>query len=809
MKKLWLFGALALAAGCGPSGKLAGKVLVANGDSSLASVVAVGPATRVAPVTADGTYTFDALPDGVYSLEAYAPSTLETRLSVRAEIKNGTGTVEDIAFVGAGRITGRATAPAGVSGAEVFVSGTTVRVQVADDGAFTIEKVAAGPQTLVAARDGYQPVYAKVNVPYNGTLENQTLALSEVAHGSGRITGHAYFFNKANHAAITVTVEGTQISAQTQADGSYTLTGVPLGWVNLVASATGYEPAKAWNVLSAQGGEARVEDLRLFYATNRFLGTVGGYSLSPDQKTLLFVGQPEFDDNYFLYQLNLATQEAPKLLMRVGATGAGISSVIWQKDSKKAAVTLSYTSDILYALDVTSSAFKAITTRYYPGTLAITANKVFFLEGSTYASPNPLLSVFDFGASTTTVIERVERAATYVNCTWWPGANVYFAASTDGRVAYHTPVTPGPQKLKLWASGTASELSAGVSCIGFHGDGTTLLALNLSGTNFDLVTYGAGTTTTALHFFPKSQVAFPGEYGFTGDDLHVWVFRNDGTNYLLEAYPVVGSAKTTLYSGPIANPVTYELQPGGNQFAIRDSTAAINVKAANNATAIRTYTSAAATPAFGYSPKGKRFFTNSTVEDLTITASVDHLGAALGKRATAGTQPEYAYAEFAPQETAVVWQADPPTVLRVTKFGGLSTDLAAKLPARFVTYFSPNDKYLLMDENDSDRVFNVDTGNPLVLGRNLTPLSVRRYNTGGGLGTYDTFWLADSAKLLFREGLGGSRILTANPETGELKHIADYETAGITFIQLADSPQLLVIDTSSTGQPPGIYQLNP
>ncbi|MHB8874997.1 MAG: hypothetical protein ACYC8T_15035, partial [Myxococcaceae bacterium] len=157
---------------------------------------------------------------------------------------------------------------------------------------------------------------------------------------------------------------------------------------------------------------------------------------------------------------------------------------------------------------------------------------------------------------------------------------------------------------------------------------------------------------------------------------------------------------------------------------------------------------------------------------------------------------------YSPHELAGVWQADP-TVLQLTKFAGLTTELATRLPNRRVAYYSPDDKYLLVEENDSDRVLNVGTGNPLVLNRNPLALNV----IDAGMYT-QTLWLGDGSRLLFREGNTGTRLLTVHPESGVTQHLADYES-GMTFVQLPGSPQLVVIDSSTTGQPPGIYQLNP
>jgi hypothetical protein len=177
----------------------------------------------------------------------------------------------------------------------------------------------------------------------------------------------------------------------------------------------------------------------------------------------------------------------------------------------------------------------------------------------------------------------------------------------------------------------------------------------------------------------------------------------------------------------------------------------------------------------------------------------------LGKRsADAGW---YGAPLFSPQETAVVWQADP-SVLRLTRLPGGSIDLATQLPSEPVVRFSPDDRFVLLHEADSDRVLPLGSGAALTLGRHLQPLSVIDW-AGRPV---ESVWLGDGSRLLFREGTpssSGTRVLTVDPNSGVVKHVADGDS-GSQWVQLADNPELLIIDRSaSLGQPQGLYQLTP
>ncbi|MFZ5468909.1 MAG: carboxypeptidase regulatory-like domain-containing protein [Myxococcota bacterium] len=776
MKKLSWWALLALA-GCGPSGKLTGRVTVIGGDASLAVVTLSGVVTRATPVASDGSYTFEGLPDGVYLVEAAAPSTAEGRGFARGEVLLGKGEVPEMSLTGVGKVSGRVLSPTGAAGAEVFVSGREARQRVGEEGAFLLERVPAGTQTLVAARDGYEPSYAQVNVPYGATVENQILTLSEVAHGAGKISGKAFFFNKTDHSGITVTAEGTQLSAQTDASGSYTLTGAPLGYVTLVFSAEGYQPEKQENVFSAAGGQLRPNDVRLYLGARRFEGYVDSWVLTPDHKALLFTAIGNYDGDYFLYLLRLDDASTPRQLMRVGPSYSSFSVSI-QSDYAKLAFRLTNNAEELYAVDLVGGALHLLTTKMSTVVAPVlVADKVFFLDRTPVAA-NPMLMVFDFVTGQTQTVERVEPPALSCPAELPRLGNSYFQASSDGRVAYHTPSNPGPSSLRLYANGASTTLGAAVSCIGFHGDGMTLLSYN----GAELQTWATGSGVRLLQ-----QPA--GVIRFTGDDRHALAVYGTGSAVNLDAVPVTGGPVVTVHSQAMS--FLHVLQPGGNQIALRDDTGTVQVKTATSAAPVKAYVGPTST--FGFSPKGRRFWHLNANNDLTLASTTDHNGSLVGRVAVG-----YGAPNFSPQESAALWRVDGTLNWRISQLGGATTNLSTTMTS---WQFSANDKYLFADEPDDDVLVNVNTSATTKLGRNAYPL----YSYAGSTNTY---FVGDGSRAVVRESASsGVPLLGVDPDSGAARHVDDYD--GDQYLVLSESRKVLVIDRSVRAQPQGIYELTP
>lgn len=154
-----------------------------------------------------------------------------------------------------------------IFGATVSVFGQNISATTGADGSYTLNNVPAGLQTLNASADGFATSQAQVTVVTNQTV-TQDFALLPL---TGAVRG--FVLNASNNqpiAGATVSVKGANISATTGADGSYTLTNVPVGPQTLTAAATNFDPSQA--TINVIGGQTISQD---FFLTPR-VGVVTG-----------------------------------------------------------------------------------------------------------------------------------------------------------------------------------------------------------------------------------------------------------------------------------------------------------------------------------------------------------------------------------------------------------------------------------------------------------------------------------------------------------------------------------------------------
>jgi hypothetical protein len=122
----------------------------------------------------------------------------------------------------------------GLSGATVTAAGLTT--STAADGSYALNDLPAGQTTIQASLTGFQSGSTTVTVVAAATTAAPAITL---ASGSGSITGNVKSTSGAAIAGASVGFGGG--TATTDANGNYTLTGVPVGTVQLVASASGFQ----------------------------------------------------------------------------------------------------------------------------------------------------------------------------------------------------------------------------------------------------------------------------------------------------------------------------------------------------------------------------------------------------------------------------------------------------------------------------------------------------------------------------------------------------------------------------------------
>ena len=154
-----------------------------------------------------------------------------------------------------------------ITGATVTVAGITAIT--GDDGAYTLNEVPAGQQTISASADGFAPAQLTVNIT-SGQVLTQNITLSPLR---GMVLG--LVINASNNqpiAGATVALKGTSISAISGGDGSYVLSNVPTGSQTVIASASNFDAAQ--ETISVVAEMTATQDFFLRPAVGTITGTV-------------------------------------------------------------------------------------------------------------------------------------------------------------------------------------------------------------------------------------------------------------------------------------------------------------------------------------------------------------------------------------------------------------------------------------------------------------------------------------------------------------------------------------------------------
>jgi hypothetical protein len=184
--------------------------------------------------------------DGAYSLSAPAgTATITASLSgyqsasTTVTVTAGSSTTAptlQIAPNSPGNVTGQVvnSSNTGLSGATVTAAGLST--VTAADGSYALNNLPAGSTNITASLTGFQNGSASVTVAAGATTPAPTITL---VSGSGTITGTVKSSSGAAISGASVGFGGG--STTTDTSGAYTLTGVPTGTVQLVASASGFQ----------------------------------------------------------------------------------------------------------------------------------------------------------------------------------------------------------------------------------------------------------------------------------------------------------------------------------------------------------------------------------------------------------------------------------------------------------------------------------------------------------------------------------------------------------------------------------------
>lgn len=243
-------------------GSLTGKVKIVGVTQLPALLVTItGPVSKQTPITADGLYSFDKLPDATYTITVEAPSTRERSVTRALTVSGGApASAPDIELTGLGKVEGVVNLASGgpAQGAIVLPIGGSSFATTDQAGKFTLE-LPVGTVTLrgvlgAASGTAAQPVEVK----YAAVASDLAITL-QADGGGGVVAGSASVVGDGDLGGIEVSVEGTAIKASTASDGAYTLPGVPTGMHVLHFKKGAFEEVVP-SVLTLPGSPALVLD---------------------------------------------------------------------------------------------------------------------------------------------------------------------------------------------------------------------------------------------------------------------------------------------------------------------------------------------------------------------------------------------------------------------------------------------------------------------------------------------------------------------------------------------------------------------
>jgi hypothetical protein len=215
-------------------GTITGKVTNTAGAPIAGASVSSGGNGAI--TGSDGGYTLQ-VPGGTSTVTAALAGYQSASESVTVTAGQSTQAATlQIQPINPGNVTGTVVDGNGqpLSGATVSAAGLTT--STADDGSYALNNLPAGSTTIKASLTGFQSGSTTVTVVAATTTAAPAITLIS---GSGSITGSVKTTAGAAIAGASVGFGGG--TAITDANGNYTLNGVPVGTVQLVASASGFQ----------------------------------------------------------------------------------------------------------------------------------------------------------------------------------------------------------------------------------------------------------------------------------------------------------------------------------------------------------------------------------------------------------------------------------------------------------------------------------------------------------------------------------------------------------------------------------------
>jgi Domain of unknown function (DUF1929)/Carboxypeptidase regulatory-like domain len=246
-------------------GTVTGKVT--NTAGSPISGASVSSGGNGAITGADGGYTLQ-VPGGTSTLTAALAGYQNASESVT--VTSGGSTQADPLQLqpnNPGNVTGAVADGNGQALSGATVSAAGLSTSSGGDGSYALNNLPAGQTTILASLTGYQPGSASVSVVAAATTAAPTITLISA---TGAISGTVK--NSAGSPIVGASVGYGGGTTTTDSNGNYTLTGIPVGTVQLVASAQGFQSAT--QSVTVVGGKTSTANFALAAAVTN--GTVTG-----------------------------------------------------------------------------------------------------------------------------------------------------------------------------------------------------------------------------------------------------------------------------------------------------------------------------------------------------------------------------------------------------------------------------------------------------------------------------------------------------------------------------------------------------
>ncbi len=215
----------------------------------------------------DGAYTLQ-LPGGTATLTAALAGYENASESVTVAAGQSTQAATlQIQPNNPGNVTGSVVDGNGAALSGATVSAAGLSTASAADGSYALNNLPAGETTIQASLTGFQPGSTSVTVMASATTPAPAIMLIS---SSGAIAGSVKSSTGAAIAGASVGFGGG--TTTTDANGNYTLTGVPVGTVQLVASASGFQSVT--QSVTVAGGKTSTANFALTAVASN--GTVTG-----------------------------------------------------------------------------------------------------------------------------------------------------------------------------------------------------------------------------------------------------------------------------------------------------------------------------------------------------------------------------------------------------------------------------------------------------------------------------------------------------------------------------------------------------